>query len=139
MKNTIETLKAQAEKVNRFFKREIFEIGQRNNFKYFDFVDCSKTALFNSGLSNKEMAQQIDAFYEGLIFKDNENTKHFICTVYDSIYKGDEIGAVFCDVNNIEEAKAEFLTRDFIKRHLNKDRYKIIIRQNPVLLQDYEN
>ena len=139
MKNTIETLKAQTAKVNKFFKREIFEIGQRNGFKYFDFKDCSKTPLFNSALSNKALSEQISAFSEGLIFKDDQNTKHFICYVYDSIYNGDEIGSVYCDVNNTEEAKAEFLNRDFIKRHLNKDRYKIVIRQNPTLIQDYEN
>jgi nucleoside-triphosphatase THEP1 len=69
MKNTVETLKAQAQKVNKFLKKEVFEIGQRNGFNYFDFKDHSKSALFNSARSNRELSEQIEAFYEGLIYE----------------------------------------------------------------------
>ncbi|MFK5981491.1 MAG: hypothetical protein QM499_01155 [Flavobacteriaceae bacterium] len=75
MKTTITTLRQQAARVNKLLKKDVFEIGERNGFKYFDFIDGSKSALFNSALSNKNLRENISAFYEGLIFLQDEETE----------------------------------------------------------------
>jgi len=135
--NTLATLRKQAERVNKFFNKKVFEIGQRNGFKYFDFVDHNKSPLFNSALSNKVLSENISAFYEGLIFKlTDRKTIHFICTVNDSINNYDEIASYYCDVYTVEEAKTYFLNHSFIKKHMGRERYQISIKQNPILLQD---
>lgn len=134
MNSTIDTLKEQTKRVNKFFGAKVFEIGQRNGFKYFDYCDHNKPPLFNSAKSNKDLSENISAFYEGLIFKGSK-TYHFICTVKDSINNYREVVSIYCDVSTFKEAEEHFKQHELIKKYTGNERYQIIFRQNATVIQ----
>jgi len=65
-----------------------------------------------------------------------KKTKHFICTVQDSINNYQEIGSIYCDVNTTLQAKKYFLKHTWVKKYLGNERYHITFKQNTTVLQD---
>jgi len=67
MRITIKDIKNITESINKLFGYKKFEIGERNGFIYFDYVDCSKDSEFANALSTKAMFFSLQAFRKGII------------------------------------------------------------------------
>ncbi len=66
---TAKKLEELTDSVNELLGKETFLLGRRNGYIYFDYVDYRREALFNSATTNKELYMCIQAFKEGLMFK----------------------------------------------------------------------
>jgi hypothetical protein len=60
---------------------------------------------------------------------------YFICQVQDSINKFDVISENICYLKTPKQAEAYFMKLHDIKRHIGKERYKIVFRQNAIVIQ----
>ena len=65
----------------------------------------------------------------------SDGTYHFICKVKDSINGYNEIHSVYCDVKTPKQAEKYFRTHKEIKKHIGNERYQIVFRQNPFVIQ----
>lgn len=69
------------------------------------------------------------------IISTEKKSFHFICVVQDSINKYMEIQSSYCDVKTPTQAEAYFIKQRNIKKYIGNKRYKIVFRQNEIIIQ----